>query len=105
MGKTDSFCATALAGELSVENILAIEHNVIPLDGADVFQQGISIPLAPGSHWLRNPGDFRRLPVDDARQDQVQAAAGVHLLPKLAGVDPAPPPVRENFFFLSTDTL
>jgi hypothetical protein len=35
--KADSFCATALADELSVEDILAIEHDVIPLDGADVF--------------------------------------------------------------------
>jgi hypothetical protein len=36
--KADSFCATALADELSVEDILAVEHDVIPLDGADVFQ-------------------------------------------------------------------
>jgi len=35
--KADSFCATALADELSVEDILAIEHDVIPLDGTDVF--------------------------------------------------------------------
>jgi len=49
--------------------------------------------LATGSHWLRDPGDFPRLPVDDARQDQ--ATAGVHLLPHLAGVDPAPPPVKD----------
>ena len=27
-----------MADELSVEDILAIEHDVIPLDGADVFQ-------------------------------------------------------------------
>ena len=54
-----------------------------------------SIPLATGSHSLEDPGDFARLPVDDARQDQVQAAAGVHLLPQLAGVDPAAPPVKD----------
>jgi hypothetical protein len=35
--KADLFCATALADELSVEDILAIEHDVIPLDGTDVF--------------------------------------------------------------------
>ena len=34
--KDDPFCATALADELSVEDILAIEHDVIPLDWADV---------------------------------------------------------------------
>src|SRR6202795_766603 len=39
--------------------------------------------------------DFARLPVDDARQDQIQAAAGVHLLPQLAGVDPAAPPGKD----------
>ena len=38
--KADPFCATALADELSVEDILAVEHDVIPLDGADVFKQG-----------------------------------------------------------------
>jgi hypothetical protein len=41
------------------------------------------------------PGDFRRLPVNDAGQDQVQAAAGVHLLPHLAGVNPTWPPVED----------
>jgi hypothetical protein len=29
-----------MADELSVEDILAIEHDVIPLEGADVCQQG-----------------------------------------------------------------
>jgi hypothetical protein len=32
--------ARAPADELPIEDILAIEHDVIPLDGADVFQQG-----------------------------------------------------------------
>ena len=43
----------------------------------------------------QDPGDFARLPVDYTRQDQVQAAAGVHLLPQLAGVDPARSPVKD----------
>jgi len=43
--KADSFCATAMADELSVEDLLAIEHDVIPLDGADVFQQGEIDPI------------------------------------------------------------
>ena len=38
--KDDPFCASASADELSIENILAVEHDVIPLDGADVFEQG-----------------------------------------------------------------
>jgi hypothetical protein len=75
-----------MADELSVEDILAIEHDVIPLDGADVFQQGEIDSIGDRVALIEDPGDFRRLPVDDARQDQVQAAAGVHLLPQLAGV-------------------
>lgn len=45
------------------------------------------------------PGDFSGLPLDDAGQDQRQAAARVHLLPQLAGIDPAAPAVmhpKEN---------
>jgi hypothetical protein len=36
-------------------NILTVEHDVIPLDGADVFEQSreVSTALATGSHWLR----------------------------------------------------
>ena len=44
-------------GRASGEDILAVEDDVIPLVTED-------------------PGDFPRLPVDDARQDHVQAAAG-----------------------------
>jgi hypothetical protein len=40
-------------------------------------------------------GDFPPLSVDDAGQDQVQVTADVHLLPRLAGVNPAPPPVED----------
>jgi hypothetical protein len=38
--KVDPFCAPAPANELSIEDILAVEHDIIPLNGADVFQQG-----------------------------------------------------------------
>jgi|SRR5271166_5326589 len=38
--KDGPFCATASADELSIEDVLAVEDDVIPLDGADVFQQG-----------------------------------------------------------------
>jgi hypothetical protein len=65
-----------------------------PLDGADVFQQGEIDSIGDRVALTQDPGDFARLPVDDARQDQVQTAAGVHLLPQLAGVDPATPPVK-----------
>ena len=35
--KDDPFCATALADELPIEDILAVEHDIIPLNGADVL--------------------------------------------------------------------
>jgi len=37
--KGEPFCAPPPADELPVEDILAVEHGVIPLDGADVFEQ------------------------------------------------------------------
>jgi hypothetical protein len=92
--KDDPFCATALADELPIEDILAVEHDIVPFDGADVFQQGEIDSIGERVALTQHPGDFARLPVDDARQDQVQAAAGVHLLPQLAGVDPASSPVK-----------
>ena len=60
-----------------------------------MFQQGEIDSIGDWVALTQDPGDFARLPVDDARQDQVQAAAGVHLLPQLAGVDPAAPPVKD----------
>ena len=60
-----------------------------------MFQQGEIDSIGDRVALTQDPGDFARLPVDDARQDQVQAAAGVHLLPQLARVDPAAPPVKD----------
>jgi hypothetical protein len=91
--KDDPFCAPA--DELSIEDVLAVEHDVYPTRWADVFQQGEVDSIGDRVALTQDPGDFARLPVDDARQDQVQAAAGVHLLPQLAGVDPAAPPVKD----------
>jgi hypothetical protein len=93
--RTTLFCAPALADELSIEDILAVEHDIIPLDGADVSQQGEIDCIGDRVALTQDPGDFARLPVDDASQDRVQAAAGVQLLPQLAGLDPAAPPVKD----------
>jgi len=60
-----------------------------------VFQQGEIDSIGDRVALTQDPGDFARLPLDDARRDQVQAAAGVHLLPQLARVDPAAPPVKD----------
>ena len=93
--KGDLHGARAPADELPIEDIPTVEHNVIPLDGADVFQQGGIDSIGDRIALAEDPGDLPRLPVDDARQDQVQAAAGVHLLPQLAGVSPAPAPLKD----------
>ena len=85
-----SFARLCVADELSIEDI-GHKYDVIPLDGADVFQRGEIDSIGDQVALTQAPGDFARLPIDDARQDQVQAAAGVHLL-QLAGVDPAAPP-------------
>jgi hypothetical protein len=69
--KDDFFCASAPAAELSIEDALTVEHDVIPLDGADVFQRGEIDSMGDRVALTRDPGDFARLPVDDGRQDQV----------------------------------
>jgi hypothetical protein len=64
-----------LADELPIEDILTVEHDVIPLDGADVLQQGSIDSIGERVALAEDSGDLPRLPVDDARQDQVQTAA------------------------------
>ncbi len=80
MLRTTLFCATALADELPIEDILAVEHDIVPFDWADVFQHGEIDSIGERVALTQDPGDFARLPVDDACQDQVQAAAGVRRL-------------------------
>jgi hypothetical protein len=41
------------ADELSIEDLPAVEHDVIPLDGVDVFQQREIDSIGDRSHWLR----------------------------------------------------
>src|SRR5271166_3888411 len=67
---------------LPIGDIRAVEHDLIPREwgnGAEVSRREKAIPLAAGPHWLKIRGDY-------ARQDQVQAAASVHLLPRPAGL-------------------
>jgi hypothetical protein len=56
--KDDPFCASASAYELSIEDILAVEYDVIPLDGADVFQQGEIDSIGDWVALTQDPGDF-----------------------------------------------
>ena len=54
---------------------MAVEHDIVPFDWADVFQQGEIDSIGERVALTQDPGDFARLPVDDACQDQVQAAS------------------------------
>jgi hypothetical protein len=60
-----------------------------------MFQQGSIDSICDRVALAEDPGDLPRLPLNNARQHQVQTAAVVHLLPQLAGVNPAPPPVED----------
>jgi hypothetical protein len=44
--------ATARADELPIEDILAVEHDIVPFDWAVCSSRKRSIPLASGSHSL-----------------------------------------------------
>jgi len=46
------FCATVLAEELPIEDILAVEDDIVPFDWAVCSSRERSIPLASGSHSL-----------------------------------------------------
>ena len=47
---------------------MLFRSDVIPLDGADVFQQGEIDSIGDWVALTQAPGDFARLPVDDVRQ-------------------------------------
>ena len=70
----------SLADQGAIEDVLAVENNVVPFDRADVLEQGCVNAFlgdSPRAHRLR---DLLGLPIDDASQNQCQAATGVHLL-------------------------
>ena len=50
---------------------MAVEHDIVPFDGADVFRQGEIDSVGERVAVTYDPRDFARLPIDDARQDQV----------------------------------
>ena len=91
----DRAAAYPVAGRASDRGYTDRKARRYPTRWADVLQQGSIDSIGERVALAEDSGDLPRLPVDDARQDQVQTAAGVHLLPQLAGVDPAPPPVED----------
>jgi hypothetical protein len=71
--KDGPFCATALADELPIEDILAVEYDIVPFDWADVFQQaeidsiGERVALTQASKFRLTP--IRRpLPSNTSRR-------------------------------------
>lgn len=58
-------------GRASGEDILAVEQDVIPLDWDNAFQQGEIHSICDRVALTEAPGDFPRLLVDNASQDQV----------------------------------
>jgi hypothetical protein len=52
--------ATAPADELSIEDILTVKHDVIPLDGADMFQQGSIDSIGDRVALAEDPGPDRQ---------------------------------------------
>jgi hypothetical protein len=57
-----------MADELPIEDRLAVEHDIVPFDWADVFQQAEIDSIGERVARTQDPRDFARLPVDDARQ-------------------------------------
>ena len=42
---------------------MAVEHDIVPFEGADVFQEGKIDSIGERVALTQNPGDFARLPV------------------------------------------
>ena len=47
--------------ELPIEDVLVVEHDVIPVDGADVFQQGGIDSIGERVALAQDPGDLPEL--------------------------------------------
>jgi len=67
--KERPFLGNGIGGRASGRGYTAVEHDVIPLDWANAFQEGGIDPIGRSVALAENPGDFPRLPIDDARQD------------------------------------
>ncbi len=51
---------------------MAVEHDVVPLDGANMFQQLQVNAVGRRGDLADGPGDLSGLPVDDAGQRDLQ---------------------------------
>ena len=47
---------------------MAVEHDIVPLDGAEMFQQGGIDSGGERDALAQDPGDLPRLQINDARQ-------------------------------------
>ena len=64
----------------TIEDVLAVENDVVPFDRADVLEQGRVDAFLCDSLRAHRLRDLLGLPIDDAGQNQRQAATGVPLL-------------------------
>jgi len=75
---------------LPLDIALTLSHSM----GLTCSSREVSSPLGNRVARAEDSGDLLGLPINDACQDQVQAAAGVHLLPQASGAlsDSSTPP-------------
>ena len=69
---------------------MSVEDDVVPLNGADVLQERDIHMISFRVAAAQNCRDLLGLPVDDAGEDESQAAARVHLFVEFASIDPSP---------------
>jgi hypothetical protein len=72
--------ATAPADELSIEDILTVKHDVIPLDRADMFQQGSIDSIGDRVALAEDPGPDRQSQVGYEGADTCRAARNLRRL-------------------------
>src|SRR5262249_10663603 len=71
-----------------VDDVLSVQEHVVPLDGADVLQQCQIDACLLRIAFADDALNLTRLPINDGRQDERQATAGVHLALEVTGTDP-----------------
>jgi hypothetical protein len=72
--------ATAPTDELSIEDILTVKHDVIPLDGADMFQQGSIDSIGDRVALAEDPGPDRQSQAGYEGADTCRAARNLRRL-------------------------
>ncbi len=77
---------STLPDPAAIDDVLAVQDDVAPLDRADVFEHRDIDAIGFGVTESKGSGHLLGLPVDDAGDDEGQAAAAVLLGPEFACV-------------------